>query len=251
MRLAGGWTPGEAGAQARLLRLPQVLAGYAARRDALDRAGGSGLSPHLRWGEVAPWAAWRAAEALPAEDRESFRTELLWREFAHHRLWWDGDLEVRAVGKEVAGRSDPAGLRAWRRGRTGVPAVDAGMRQLWQDGWISNRARLLAAAFLTRHLLLDWRLGEAWFWNVLIDACPANNPVSWQWSAGCGPDAVPFFRVLNPVLQVRRHDPEASWIRRFVPEIAGWSDPHVPWEAGGPAPIVDLDEGRRRALAGA
>jgi deoxyribodipyrimidine photo-lyase len=158
---------------------------------------------------------------------------------------------VRAVGKEVAWRSGPAGLRAWRRGRTRVPAVDAGMRQLWQDGWISNRARLLAAAFLTRYLLLAWRLGEAWFWDVLIDARPANNPFSWQWSAGCGPDAAPFFRVLNPVLQGRRHDPEASWSRRFVPEAAGWSDPHAPWETGGPAPIVGLDEGRRRALAAA
>jgi deoxyribodipyrimidine photo-lyase len=180
MRLAGGWTPGEAGAQARLLRLPQVLVGYAARRDRLDGAGASGLSPHLRWGEVAPWAAWRTAEALSAEDWESFRTEVLWREFAHHRFWWDGDLEVRVIGKEVAWRSAPDGLRAWRHGCTGVPAVDAGMRQLWQDGLFSNHTLLLAAAFLIRHLLLDGRLGEAWFWDVLINACPANNPVFWQ-----------------------------------------------------------------------
>ena len=249
--LARGWTPGEAGAQARLAGLGAALAGYAQKRDRLDGSGGSGLSPHLRWGEIAPWAAWRAAGGLPNADRDVFRAELLWREFAHHRLWWDGDLEARAVGREAAWRTSPADLRAWRRGRTGVPAVDAGMRQLWREGWLSNRARLLAAAFLTRHLLLDWRAGEAWFWDTLVDACPANNPFSWQWGAGCGPDPQPFFRVLNPVLQGRRHDPGAAWIARFVPETAAWADPHAPWEAGGPAPIVDLAEGRRRALAAA
>lgn len=166
----------------RLAGLGAALVGYAAVRDRLDGTGGSVLSPHLSWGEIAPWvvgvAGGRGAAHLQPR-RLPNRTEVLWREFAHHRLWWDGDLDVCAVGWEPAWGAVPGDLRAWRWEQTRVLAVDAGKRQLWREGWISNRARLLAAALLTKHLLLDWRAGEACFWDTLVDACLANNPFSW------------------------------------------------------------------------
>jgi deoxyribodipyrimidine photo-lyase len=162
-------------------------------------------------------------------------------------------------------RDDPAALRAWRRGRTGIPIVDAGMRQLWHTGWMHNRVRMIVASFLAKHLLLPWRDGAAWFWDTLVDADLASNSAQWQWVAGCGADAAPYFRIFNPVLQGRKFDPEGTYVRRWVPELARLSahDIQAPWEASDmvlrdagvtldgsyPRPLIDLAAGRVRALA--
>ena len=156
-------------------------------------------------------------------------------------------------------------MRAWQRGQTGYPIVDAGMRELWHTGWMHNRVRMIAASFLIKHLLTDWRTGEAWFWDTLVDADAANNAASWQWVAGSGADAAPYFRIFNPVLQGRKFDPDGDYVRRWVPEIAGLPAAyiHAPWDAPQsvlataklelgrdyPEPIIELDEGRARALA--
>jgi deoxyribodipyrimidine photo-lyase len=194
--------------------------------------------------------------------------ELLWREFSAHLLWHNPALPeapLRAAFAAMPWRQDAAGLAAWRRGRTGVPIVDAGMRQLWRTGWMHNRVRMVVASFLVKHLLLPWQAGEAWFWDTLVDADLASNAASWQWVAGCGADAAPYFRVFNPVLQGRKFDADGAYVRRYVPELARLPDRfvHAPWEAPAevlaaagvalgrdyPPPIVDLAAGRARALA--
>jgi len=270
---AGGlraeWRPGEAGAGARLAAfLEQGLAGYASGRDWPGRAGGcSRLSPHLAWGEISPRQVFHAIrDAAPAgADRDRFLAELGWREFCAHLLFTVPDLAEQPLRGEFAAfpwRDDPAGLAAWRQGRTGYPLVDAGMRELWATGWMHNRARMVTASFLVKHLLLSWRLGAAWFADTLVDADPASNPASWQWVAGCGADAAPFFRIFNPVIQGEKFDPDGAYVRRWCPELAGLPDRwlHRPWEApaaslrqaggrGYPAPIVAHDVARRRALA--
>ncbi|HET6183334.1 MAG TPA: deoxyribodipyrimidine photo-lyase [Acetobacteraceae bacterium] len=267
--LRAAWVPGEAAARARLdAFLAALLAGYAAARDRPDADGTSRLSPHLRWGEISPATVWHAAAATPTAGAAKFLGELLWREFSIHLLWHNPALPERPLRSAFAGmqwRRDAAALRAWQQGRTGIPIVDAGMRQLWETGWMHNRVRMIAASFLVKHLLIDWREGERWFWDTLVDADLANNSASWQWVAGCGADAAPYFRIFNPVLQARKFDPEGAYIRRFVPELSGLAAPalHAPWEApplalqaGGvvlgrtyPAPLVDLVAGRARALA--
>ena len=271
---AGGlretWRPGEAGAQERLDTFLDRIAGYAGHRDRPSVAGSSMLSPHLRWGEVGPrqvWHAVRARAAADGLDGESFLKELYWREFSYHLLFHAPDLAtkpIRAGFERFPWRSDAASLAEWKRGLTGYPMVDAGMRQLWEIGWMHNRARMIAASFLVKHLLLPWQQGEAWFWDTLVDADPANNPASWQWVAGSGADAAPFFRIFNPVLQGERFDPDGAYVRRFVPELARLPSKfiHKPWQAppailaaagvklGGnyPSPIVDHAFARRRAL---
>ena len=196
-----------------------------------------------------------------------FQSELLWREFSIYQLWHHPDLPEQPLRKNFAGmewRDDPAALAAWQRGQTGIPIVDAGMRQLWQTGWMHNRVRMIVASFLTKHLLLPWQAGEAWFWDTLVDADLSANAASWQWVAGSGADAAPYFRVFNPVLQGQKFDADGSYVRRFVPELARLADKHLhaPWEAPDPAlaaagialgrtyprPIVDLAAGRDRAL---
>jgi deoxyribodipyrimidine photo-lyase len=273
---AGGlratWTPGEVGAQAQLQRfLAQGLAGYAERRNLPALAGTSMLSPHLSWGEISMAQAWLAAEAAAegaGAGLAAFQSELLWREFSIYQLWHFPALPEQPLKKNCAAmpwRHDPAGLAAWQRGQTGIPIVDAGMRQLWQTGWMHNRVRMITASFLTKHLLLPWRTGEEWFWDTLVDADLSANAASWQWVAGSGADAAPFFRVFNPVLQGRKFDPDGAYVRRFVPELAGLGDRylHAPWEAPSavlaadgitlgstyPQPILDLAAGRDRALA--
>jgi deoxyribodipyrimidine photo-lyase len=273
---AGGlratWTPGEAGAQARLRRFVQDgLGRYDARRNLPGIDGTSMLSPHLHFGELSGPTAWHAAVSA-AQDRgkglETFLRELLWREFSIHLLWHHPDLPdapLRPAFARMPWRDDKPGLRAWQRGRTGVPIVDAGMRQLWQTGWMHNRVRMVVASFLVKHLLLPWQAGEAWFWDTLVDADLAANSASWQWVCGSGADAAPYFRVFNPVLQGRKFDADGAYVRRYVPELAGLEAAHIhaPWEAPEPAlraagvtlghtyprPIVDLAEGRSRALA--
>lgn len=259
------WSPGEAGAAARLERfLERGLSGYAARRDQPALDGSSRLSPHLRWGEISPRQVWRAvqtavAAGLAAErDAEAFLAELGWREFDWRLLIAQPDLHRRNVQPRFdtfPWRDDAAAFRAWTQGRTGYPIVDAGMRELWATGFMHNRVRMIAASFLTKHLMIDWRRGEAWFWDTLVDADPANNPANWQWVAGCGADAAPYFRVFNPTLQGAKFDPDGAYVRRWIPELneVPAAMIHEPWRAGGlargyPEPIVAQALGRRRAL---
>ena len=246
------WTPGEAGAHAQLSDFKKHLARYPEARDRPDLNGTSHLSPHLHWGEIGPRQV-RAA----CDGSAKFMAELGWREFNHHLLHHNGALHSRNLRRDFDAfpwRKDQAGLRAWREGRTGYPMVDAGMRQLWATGFMHNRVRMIAASFLIKHLLIDWREGEAWFWDCLVDADEANNPANWQWSAGSGADAQPFFRIFNPVSQGERYDPRGDYVRRWAPELKDLPAAviHKPWEAAGakgyPEPIVVHAEARARAL---
>lgn len=273
---AGGmreaWEPGEAGAQARLGGfLESGLDTYDENRNLPGRGGTSMLSPHLHWGEISIDAVWRAAAAAPTERRqgkETFLKELLWREFSAYLLWHHPTLESEPMNGRFAAmpwRESAADLRAWQRGMTGIPIVDAGMRQLWRMGWMHNRVRMITGSFLVKHLLIPWQSGEAWFWDCLCEADHAANAASWQWVAGCGADAAPYFRVFNPVLQGWKFDAEGDYVRQYVPELARLPAAHIhtPWEAPDeilaaagvvlgetyPRPIVDLREGRDRALA--
>jgi deoxyribodipyrimidine photo-lyase len=266
------WTPGEAGGAARLARfIAGPVARYAARRNAPGVDGTSGLSPHLHWGEVSPRQLWHAVRAaLPGSlDRAwPFLSELLWREFSYHLLWHQPALPEQPLRQRFARfpwQPDTALLRAWQRGRTGYPIVGAGMRQLWRFGWMHNRVRMIAASLLVKHLLQPWQAGAAWFWDTLVDADLAANSASWQWVAGSGSDAAPYFRVFNPVLQGEKFDPAGDYVRRFVPELARLPDRwlHRPWDAPAavlhgagvilgqsyPLPVIDHAAGRARALA--
>ena len=267
--LRAAWQPGEAGAQAALRRfLNGALARYAARRDFPGETGTSRLSPYLHFGEISAGQVWRAAQAMAdGQDAEKFLKEVLWREFSQYLLYHHPalpDAPLRAEFARMPWRDDTESLRAWQRGMTGVPIVDAGMRELWQTGWMHNRVRMVVASFLVKHLLIDWRAGARWFWDTLVDADLGSNAASWQWVAGCGADAAPYFRVFNPVLQGKKFDPDGAYVRRFVPELARLDRAfvHAPWEAPGdalaraglvlgrdyPAPIVGLAEGRAQAL---
>jgi deoxyribodipyrimidine photo-lyase len=276
---AGGlresWTPGEKTARARLSRfLKTGLAGYSGDRDRPDRAGTSGLSPHLRFGEISPRQIWHAARFAAderpalASDADKFLSELGWREFCRHLLFDVPDLATRNLQAQFDAfpwKRDAKRLAAWQRGRTGYPIVDAGMRELWHTGVMHNRVRMVVASFLVKHLLIDWREGEAWFWDTLVDADAGSNPANWQWVAGSGADAAPYFRVFNPILQGEKFDPDGIYVRRWVPELASLSDKliHQPWTATPPElaaagvelgkdyppPIVDHRQGRERALA--
>ena len=273
--LRDAWIPGETAALARLEQfVASAMADYPADRDHPERAGTSGLSPYLRWGEIAPTTVWRRVaplmdEASPrGEAAAAFLRELAWREFNQHLMvHWPTITErnLRPEFDEMSWRQDPEGLRAWQNGRTGYPLVDAGMRELRRTGWMHNRVRMVAASFLVKDLLIHWREGEAWFWDALVDADAGNNSGNWQWVAGSGADAAPFFRIFNPVTQSRKFDPDGVYIRRWVPELlrlpAKWL--HTPWlapdavlDSAGvipdrtyPRPIVDHASARRRALA--
>jgi deoxyribodipyrimidine photo-lyase len=272
--LAQSWRPGEAGARARLRRfLDHALADYAEARDRLDLEATSRLSPHLSFGEISPRRVAAAAEAAAEKigahrGAEKFLSEIGWREFAYALLHQSPDLATKNWSPRFDAfpwRRDETALEAWRRGRTGYPIVDAAARELWTTGYMHNRARLISASFLCKHLGLDWREGEAWFWDTLCDADEANNPAGWQWVAGSGADAAPYFRVFNPVLQGEKFDPEGAYVRRWLPELARLDARfvHSPWKASSsalqaaglelgrdyPAPIVDHDRARARALA--
>ncbi len=270
---AGGirsaWTFGE---RAAMRRLRGFLSGPAASYDRLhDRVGEEGtsrLSAHLHFGELSPQQIWRALQsAAPNAGVESFRRQMIWREFAHHVLAHFPELPERPLDRRferMRWSRGRAGLEAWKRGRTGYPLVDAAMRQLWQTGWMHNRARMVAASFLIKDLLIDWREGQAWFWDTLVDGDLASNAFNWQWVAGCGADPAPFFRVFNPLLQAKKFDPHGQYIRRFLPELARLPDGFLHEPAGAPRselsragivlgktyprPIVDHAEARDRAL---
>ena len=261
------WTRGEAGAKERLKDfLNDALKGYADNRDSPDIDGTSRLSPYLAHGEVSPH---QIIEVLPTRGRDAdkLRAELGWREFSYHLLHHYPDLARENFQRRFDAfpwRDDTKALKRWQRGQTGYPIVDAGMRQLWRTGWMHNRVRMVCASFLIKHLLLDWRLGEEWFWDTLVDADPANNAASWQWVAGSGADAAPYFRVFNPILQGEKFDPEGAYVRNWIPEIAALPNDyiHKPWEASPlelaaagitlgktyPMPIVNHQEARERAL---
>jgi deoxyribodipyrimidine photo-lyase len=273
------WTPGAAGAAAHVKRfLAKAVAEYSGDRDRPDREGTSRLSPHLHFGEVGPRQVWAAVRALGKDSgvfpvnagAGVFLREIGWREFAHHVLYHFPSAPTQPIRPEFARfpwaeDADGSRLAAWQKGRTGYPIVDAGMRQLWHSGWMHNRVRMIVASFLVKHLRLPWQHGARWFWDTLVDADLPNNTLGWQWSAGCGVDAAPYFRIFAPVLQGRKFDPSGDYVRRWVPELAGLSAEsiHAPWEvpalelsAAGvrlgqnyPAPIVDHATARRDALA--
>jgi deoxyribodipyrimidine photo-lyase len=276
---SGHWQPGEAGAARRLRAfVARAMENYSDVRDFPAIAGTSRLSPHLHFGEVSPpqiWAAvrgaGRASGVFPAnQGAATFLRELGWREFAHHLLFnfpHTQELPLREAFGRFQWADDPRGekLRAWQDGRTGYPIVDAAMRELWATGWMHNRARMIVASFLVKHLRLPWHAGVAWFWDTLVDADLANNTLGWQWSAGCGADAAPYFRILAPVLQGKKFDSEGDYVRRWVPELARMPAKyiHAPWEAPAevlaaadvklgetyPRPIVDHATAREEALA--
>ena len=264
----GVWTPGEAGAAAQVQRFLSVAAAYDKGRNLPSDNGSSRLSPHLALGEISVRSVWHAvADAVPAANAEPYLRELGWRDFAANMLDQfpdHGDVPGRAQFDALAFRDAPADLAAWQHGRTGYPIVDAGMRQLWATGWMHNRVRMIAASFLVKHLLIDWRIGQRWFWDCLVDADLGANSMGWQWVMGSGLDSSPFNRVFAPVTQSAKFD-AAAYIRRWVPELGSLvdADIHAPWEmeprllrAAGvtlgrtyPAPIVGHAEGRARALA--
>lgn len=239
--IAARWTPGEAAARERLDEfLDAGAAGYAEGRDFPARATGSELSPHLRWGEISPRTVWHRALDAGA-DVGVFLSEIGWREFAWHTLFASPDLHLRGLNAQFDAfpwRTDPgAELEAWQRGETGFPLVDAGMRELWQSGFMHNRVRMVTASFLTKNLLIDWRVGEAWFWDTLVDADAASNPFNWQWVAGCGADAAPYFRIFNPVTQQQKFDRDGRYVEQWAPHALLTPE------------IVDLRTSRVRALA--
>ena len=271
------WRPGEASALERLESfLDERAAAYAAERNRPDVEGTSRLSPHLAHGEISPRLIWwrvmseRARREGGGSDSglETFLKELVWREFSSHLLFHFPHLPEAPFREEFARfpwREDRASLKAWQRGRTGFPIVDAGMRELWTTGWMHNRVRMVVASFLVKDLMIPWQEGEAWFWDTLVDADLANNAASWQWVAGSGADAAPYFRVFNPTSQGEKFDAGGGYVRRWVPEIAKLPDDlvHRPGEADPitlrskglvlprdyPAAIVDHAAARECALA--
>jgi len=274
--MRGMWTPGEAGALKRLQDFSADAASdYREKRNIPGVAGTSRLSAHLHFGEIGPRQVWRSitTQAIASTGQpmlagvETYLSEIAWREFSYHLLFHFPTLPstpLRAEFGNFPWVDDAKSLRAWQRGLTGYPIVDAGMRELWATGWMHNRIRMIVASFLIKDLLVDWRLGEKWFWDTLVDADLASNSASWQWVAGCGADAAPYFRVFNPSLQGAKFDPDGDYVRRWIPEIAKLpvSLIHAPWEArpielsdagvrlgqNYPAPIVDHGVARQRAL---
>jgi deoxyribodipyrimidine photo-lyase len=272
--LRDSWKPGEHAALRQLEEfLERGVSQYASERDRPDRPATSRLSPHLRFGEISPRQVWHAARSAArkrpalAAGVDKFLSELGWREFCRHLLFDLPDLAERNLQPAFDGfpwRHDAQALKAWQRGQTGYPIVDAGMRELWHTGVMHNRVRMVAASVLVKHLLIDWRHGEKWFWDTLVDADAGSNPANWQWVAGSGADAAPYFRVFNPVLQGEKFDPDGHYVRRWVPELAQLPSSliHQPWSASPielrgagvelghtyPAPIVEHRVGRERAL---
>ena len=270
------WQPGEDGAAARLGEfIADGLAHYADERDRPDRDVTSRLSPHLHFGDISPAQCWHAVRAAQFkaggrldQAAEKFLKEILWREFSYHLLHHWPSLPEKPFRPEFSAfpwAANLQGLTAWQRGLTGYPIVDAGMRELWATGIMHNRVRMIAASFLIKDLLIPWQEGESWFWDTLVDADIGSNAASWQWVAGCGADAAPYFRIFNPVLQGEKFDPDGAYVRKWAPELERLPDQfiHRPWEAprlvleaagvtlGGnyPHPIVDHAKARDRALA--
>lgn len=263
------WRPGPAGADEALeVFVEGALSNYPQGRDRPDRSGTSLLSPHLHFGELTPWRICAELEkhrcAANAAQIDGYIRQLGWREFAHHLLHHFPESVDRNLNPRFdtfAWSTAPEALEAWQRGRTGIPIVDAGMRELWHTGWMHSRVRMLVASLLCKHLRVHWRTGARWFWDTLVDADLANNTLGWQWVAGTGADAAPYFRIFNPVTQAQKFDPDARYIARWVPELAGLASQErfAPWlypqslARHAPdyprVPIVDLAQGREAALS--
>ena len=275
--LEAAWTPGERGALERLDHFVQHrVHGYRSERERPATAGTSALSPHLHCGELSPRQVLAAVGRGGADGEDdgaaTFCAEIGWREFAHHLLYHFPHTATEPLNERFrafpwrdARGEAAADLAAWQAGRTGIPLVDAGMRQLWHQGWMHNRVRMVVASFLTKNLRLHWLEGARWFWDTLVDADLASNTLGWQWAGGCGADAAPYFRIFNPVRQGERFDADGTYVRHWVPELAslGARDIHAPWQASRarlanagvrlgreyPEPIVDLAASRQAALA--
>ncbi len=269
-KLLSHWRIGEQGAAERLkIFLESGLDNYKSGRDRPADGNVSRLSPHLHFGEISPNQVWYAAnDCNDSEDLEHFRRELCWREFSHNLLYYCPDLphsNLQTKFDAFPWESNTALLASWQTGQTGYPLVDAGMRELWETGYMHNRVRMITGSFLVKNLLLHWHHGANWFWDCLVDADLANNSASWQWVAGCGADAAPYFRIFNPVIQGQKFDPTGAYTRRFVPELAHLPNKYLfnPWEApqtvldeaginlgeNYPQPVVGLQWSRQRALA--
>ena len=273
--LRENWTPGEQGAADALQSfLDNAISDYSDARDRPDQRGTSRLSPHLHFGEISPRQVWHAVKfAAQVESRnikggDAFLRELGWRDFSYHLLHHWPELPEKPFRENFANfpwSRDEQALAAWQQGKTGYPIVDAGMRELWHTGWMHNRVRMIAASVLVKHLLVPWQTGARWFWDTLVDADLANNSASWQWVAGCGADAAPYFRIFNPIIQGKKFDPDGDYVRRWVPELKDvpnkyihepWSMPRDEADAIGfepgvhyPEPIVEHGHARTRALA--
>jgi deoxyribodipyrimidine photo-lyase len=264
--------PGEAGAQQQLYKaLQEQVASYSEQRDIPSLEGTSRLSAHLHFGDISPAQIWQACKqhfAKRPESANSFLRQLIWREFSYYLLhhWPHIDTQpFKPAFAQFPWQDQKQHLKAWQHGLTGYPIVDAGMRQLWRSGWMHNRVRMITASFLTKHLRLHWLHGARWFWDTLVDADLANNSAGWQWVAGSGADAAPYFRIFNPILQGEKFDPQGDYIRTWVPELARLPSAyiHKPWlaplpvlqQAGiclgqqYPKPIVEHDQARQAALA--
>ena len=264
------WHPGEASAHKKLEDFcTSRLATYKEARNQPGCIGTSRLSPHLHFGEISPHQIWHHLHQKSSSNAsvESFLSEIGWREFCYHLLYNFPSLPERPFQEKFTTfeweNTDEA-LSLWQTGKTGYPIVDAGMRELWQTGWMHNRVRMIVASFLTKHLLLPWQEGQKWFWTTLVDADLANNAANWQWVAGCGADAAPYFRIFNPILQGEKFDPQGDYVRQWVPELKNLSNSflHKPWEASSaelnqagvvlgktyPFPLVNHEQARKRAL---
>ncbi len=239
------WPVGEQGALDQLGKfVSHLIDDYANKRDLPAEPATSKLSPHLHWGEIGPRQIWRTVQALglTGQGAERFLTELGWREFCHYQLFHNPHMREQPLNPRFDAfewQENPEALAMWQQGKTGIPLVDAGMRELWQTGWMHNRVRMVVASFLVKDLLIDWREGERWFWDTLVDADSANNIAGWQWVAGCGADAAPFFRIFNPITQAERFDPDQTYIRHYVPEVE---------TSRYPAPLVDRKMAHARAM---
>lgn len=266
---AQAWVPGEDAARQRLADfLDEDIEAYARLRDVPSRPATSRLSPYLAFGEISPRQIWHAAVAHGAHPAEGFLRELGWREFCHHSLIRHPDMASRPQRHEFERFPWSGSVAQWKaftKGQTGYPIVDAGLRELWTTGWMHNRVRMIVASFLVKDLLIPWQKGESWFWDTLVDADAGNNAGGWQWVAGCGMDAAPYFRIFNPILQGAKFDPDGAYVRRWCPELAGLPNQfiHAPWTASPlelaasrlrlgvdyPQPMVDHEVARKKALA--
>ena len=266
--LEENWQPGEKGAWERLSQfLEEGIESYARKRDYPSESGTSHLSPYLHWGELSPTQIWNQVSLVHGAEALPFLRQLGWREFSYHLLFHFPELPskpLRSSFESFPWEVDADTLKAWQTGKTGYPLVDAGMRELWHTGSMHNRVRMVVASFLVKHLLLPWQKGEEWFWDTLVDANLANNAVSWQWVAGCGADAAPYFRIFNPILQSQKFDFKGTYIKQWVPELRALDFPyiHSPWQTPPevlkkaeiklgttyPFPTVDHAFARKRAL---